>query len=127
MAASSSSFHTDASSANSGSETNADRRESSSGSVFEAGHDTGGFHSTQGNASASGHESLPAANGQQLDPAIAAFKAADLNRDGRLDQDEFRQFVKIQLQYESSPSLRNFEMIAHHDYFHLDSNPVEEA
>ena len=35
-------------------------------------------------------------NNTAADPVNAAFSAADLNNDGRLDADEFRQFLKLQ-------------------------------
>jgi hypothetical protein len=53
-------------------------------------------------ASASGYESYNASgsglNGDDNDPATIAFNEADLNKDGTLDPNEFRQFLSAQFQ-----------------------------
>ncbi len=64
----------------------------------------GGAGFALGGASTSGYESHSAsAAGTNLDgtdPATAAFLAADLNKDGKLDAHEFRKFISSQLQYQ---------------------------
>ena len=50
-----------------------------------------------GGASSSGYDSAAAINTNGSDPATAAFLAADLNKDGSLDPNEFRQFLSAQL------------------------------
>ncbi|CAF1588634.1 unnamed protein product [Adineta ricciae] len=61
---------------------------------------TGGNNGTlHGDASASGYQSYSGSNGSNIDLANAAFNAADLNKDGLIDPNEFRQFLGSQLQY----------------------------
>jgi hypothetical protein len=74
-----------------------------SNSVSAEGGNAGFAAAGFGGSSASGYESnsgsVSGVNNGNIDPAIAAFTAADLNKDGGLDPNEFRQFLSTQLQY----------------------------
>jgi hypothetical protein len=56
-----------------------------------------------GGTSTSGYESYNTSTGginsSVVDPAIVAFHAADLNKDGALDTNEFGQFISANLQH----------------------------
>jgi EF hand len=71
-------------------------------SSFESGQENGhgskrvsheNIHSIQGNIHESGHETFSTSNDEEVDPALLAFKTADINKDGIIDPDEFRQFL----------------------------------
>ncbi|CAF1486884.1 unnamed protein product [Adineta steineri] len=51
-----------------------------------------------GDTSASGYQSYSGSSASNIDIANAAFNAADLNKDGLIDPNEFRQFLGSQLQ-----------------------------
>jgi hypothetical protein len=80
-----------------------------SNSVSAEGGNAGFAAAGFGGSSASGYESnsgsvggvsgVSGINNGNIDPAIAAFTAADLNKDGGLDPNEFRQFLSTQLHY----------------------------
>jgi hypothetical protein len=74
-----------------------------SNSVSAEGGNAGFAAAGFGGSSASGYESnsgsVSGVNNGNIDPAIAAFTAADLNKDVGLDPNEFRQFLSTQLQY----------------------------
>lgn len=50
-----------------------------------------------GDASASGYESFGGSTDDASNPVVAAFNAADTNKDGGLDVEEFRRFVSSNL------------------------------
>ena len=58
----------------------------------------GGSGTLHGDTSASGYQSYSGSTGSNIDIANAAFNAADLNKDGLIDANEFRQFLGSQLQ-----------------------------
>ncbi|UJR14834.1 hypothetical protein I4U23_001819 [Adineta vaga] len=74
---------------------------------FNSAYESGTFSSQGGNgsgtihgdANASGYQSYSGSTGSNIDIANAAFNAADLNKDGLIDPNEFRQFLGSQLQY----------------------------
>ncbi len=52
-----------------------------------------------GDAHASGYQNYNASSGGNIDLANTAFNAADINRDGSIDPNEFRQFLTSHSQY----------------------------
>lgn len=52
-----------------------------------------------GDANASGYQTYNISTGSNIDLAGIAFKNADLNKDGVLDPNEFRQFITSRPQY----------------------------
>ncbi|CAF3643050.1 unnamed protein product [Rotaria sp. Silwood1] len=55
----------------------------------------GGF----GDTNVSGYQNYNLSTGSNIDLANAAFRSADLNKDGSLDNNEFRQFISSRTQY----------------------------
>ena len=53
--------------------------------------------STAHHATASGYENYPGSMGNNINFVDAAFNAADLNKDGSIDSNEFRQFLNSSL------------------------------